>query len=92
MTEKCAHSLRTTCATRSLGPSEFWDRVLEPKAQQGDGDATQVVDFTDASRGSSEAEQLIRNPTGARRQITHIAGGLFLSKILPWDNQRQYSQ
>ena len=41
------------------------ERAVEPvvgtNAPTGDEDATQVVDFTTERRGSSEAEQLIRN-------------------------------
>src|SRR5262245_6633235 len=61
MTEKYAH-LAPDHLRNEIARTE---RVLEPvvgtKGPAGDEDAAQVVDFTDAGRGSSEAEQLIRN-------------------------------
>ena len=61
MTEKYAH-LAPDHLRAEIARTE---RVVEPvagtKASTGDENAPQVVDFTRARRGSSEAEQLIRN-------------------------------
>jgi hypothetical protein len=42
-------------------PPGFVEPVAGTTSASGDEDAAQVVDFTTACRGSSEAEQLIRN-------------------------------
>ena len=68
MTEKYAHlapeHLRSEMV-RTERPTQPAQRVLEPSRTPRDDDATQVVDSTNdshqESRGSSEAEQLIRN-------------------------------
>jgi hypothetical protein len=63
MTEKCAHlapdhlrNERTERPAQSVGP------VVGTKESAGDEDATKVVEFKMKRRGSSVAEQLIRNP------------------------------
>jgi hypothetical protein len=74
MTEKYAHlapdHLRTEIAWTERQPAAaalnaVKPHVVEPVAgtidAAGDEDPTQVVDFTSRRRGSSEAEQLIRN-------------------------------
>ena len=70
MTEKYAHlapdHLRNEIA-RTDRPGQPVEPVLGTRDASGDEDASQVVDSEASRRGSSVAEQLIRNPGRRRR-------------------------
>ena len=61
MTEKYAHLAPDHLRAEISRTERFVEPVLGTTRTTEDEDAAQVVDFTRTRRGSSEAEQLIRN-------------------------------